>query len=93
MEHIIKKVENRIYMGESATSPYAELDYYVNRNGIIIATHTGVRPQYQGQGLAGLLFNELIVLAKELNTTIIPYCSYVASKLNDPLFNTYLYKK
>ena len=38
--------------------------------------HTIVDPAYGGQGLAGMLVQELVSKARERGTKIIPTCSY-----------------
>ncbi len=92
MEYITKRIENRIYLGDDPHNPIGELDYYINREGIIVATHTGVRNEYRGQGLANILFLDLIELAKEKNTKIIPICSYVVAQLKRNEFSAFLHK-
>lgn len=65
----------------------AELDFRV-KNNTLDAYHTGVRPELEGQGIAGSLFNELVDYARENGYNIIPTCSYVHAKLrrNPELF-------
>ena len=57
----------------------AELDFDV-KDGILNAYHTGVRPEYEGQGIAAKLFDKLVAYAREHNYKIIPSCSYIAVK-------------
>lgn len=57
----------------------AELDFDV-KDGILNAYHTGVRPEYEGQGIAAKLFDKLVKYAREKNYKIIPSCSYIAVK-------------
>lgn len=59
----------------------AELDFRIKNNSLD-AYHTGVRPELEGQGIAGKLFNELVDYARENGYTIIPTCAYVQAKLN-----------
>lgn len=56
-----------------------ELEYSIDNN-VINAYHTGVRGEYEGQGLAAKLFDELVKFAREKGYQIIPSCSYIASK-------------
>ncbi len=57
----------------------AELDYCIE-NKIINAYHTGVNPEYEGQGLAGELLNELVDFARKNGFYILPSCSYILTK-------------
>lgn len=57
----------------------AELDFEVKDN-LLNAYHTGVRPELEGQGIAGRLFNEMVNYAREKNYRVIPSCSYILAK-------------
>ena len=93
MEHIINITDKSIYIGESPEKVIGVIDYYINRNGLIVATHTEVNKEYRGQGIALLLFKRLIALAKEKDTKITPHCSYIAEMLNKPKYHDDLYSK
>lgn len=49
---------------------------YVVRDGFWDLEHTIVDQAYGGQGLAGMLVQELVSKARERGTKIIPTCSY-----------------
>jgi len=49
---------------------------YVVRDDLWDLEHTIVDPAYGGQGLAGMLVQELVSKARERGTKIIPTCSY-----------------
>lgn len=57
----------------------AELDFEV-KNDLLNAYHTGVRPELEGQGIAGKLFDELVKYARENGYKVIPSCSYILAK-------------
>ena len=57
----------------------AELDFDVKDN-ILNAYHTGVRKEFEGQGIAGRLFDKMVEYARENNYKVTPSCSYVAAK-------------
>lgn len=57
----------------------AELDFEI-KNSVLNAYHTGVRPEYEGQGIAGKLFDKMVEYAREKNYKITPSCSYVSAK-------------
>lgn len=57
----------------------AELDFEVNDN-ILNAYHTGVRPELEGQGIAGRLFDEMVRYARKNEYKVIPSCSYILAK-------------
>lgn len=57
----------------------AELDFDVNNN-ILNAFHTGVRPELEGQGIAGKLFDEMVIYAREKGYKVNPSCPYIHAK-------------
>lgn len=57
----------------------AELEFEVKDN-LLNAYHTGVRPELEGQGIAGRLFNEMVNYARENEYQVIPSCSYILAK-------------
>lgn len=57
----------------------AELDFEV-KDGFLNAYHTGVRPELEGQGIAGKLFNEMVRYAREKGYKVIPTCSYILAR-------------
>ena len=62
----------------------AELDFEINDN-ILDAYHTGVRPELEGQGIAGRLFNEMVKYARDNGYKVKPTCPYIKVKFQrDP---------
>jgi predicted GNAT family acetyltransferase len=59
----------------------AELEFSINGKSLT-AYHTGVRPELEGQGIAGRLFNALVSYARDNEYKIVPTCSYVLAKLS-----------
>lgn len=57
----------------------AELDFEIHNN-LLNAYHTGVRPELEGQGIAGRLFNEMVNYARENGYKVIPSCTYIHAK-------------
>ena len=57
----------------------AELDFRVEEN-ILDAYHTGVRPELEGQGIAGRLFDEMVSYAREQGYKVKPSCAYIHAK-------------
>ena len=64
---------------EESGNQIAELDFAINGDEIN-AYHTGVRKEYEGQGIAGKLFDKLVSYAREHGYKIIPTCSYILAK-------------
>ena len=56
--------------------PIGECQYDVDSLGKWIIVHTGVRPEYNGRGIAKRLVESVIEAAREHGTKIIPLCSY-----------------
>ena len=48
------------------------------------AYHTFVSPESRGSGVAGKMFDELVSWARENQYKIIPSCSYVEKKFDEP---------
>ena len=57
----------------------AELDFQVKDN-VLDAYHTGVRPEFEGQGIAGRLFDEMVKYARDNGYTVLPSCPYILVK-------------
>jgi len=57
-----------------------EMTYTRRDPNTIIADHTGVPPQYRGQGIAEKLVATAIADARANNFRIVPVCSYVAAQ-------------
>lgn len=55
-----------------------EMTYFRRDDSTIIADHTGVPPQYRGQGIAEKLVATAMDDARERGQKIVPVCSYVA---------------
>ena len=53
-----------------------ECQYSIDRTGKWVIVHTGVRPEYNGRGIAKRLVECIIEAARERGTKIIPVCSY-----------------
>jgi hypothetical protein len=76
------KIDNRqqgSFFIEESGNQIAELDFAINGD-VINAYHTGVRKEYEGQGIAGKLFDKLVSYARENSYKIIPTCSYILAK-------------
>jgi len=56
--------------------PIGECQYDVDSTGKWIIVHTGVRPEYNGRGIAKRLVESVIEAAREHGVKIIPLCSY-----------------
>ncbi len=57
----------------------AELDFEIKDN-ILNAYHTGVRPELEGQGIAGKLFDKMVDFAREKGYKVVPSCPYINAK-------------
>lgn len=75
----VKKGKNCYYIGEDENN-YKGILTFVEKNGVIDAQHTIVKPEFGGQGLAGQLVDALVSDARNESKKIIPTCSYVQKK-------------
>lgn len=58
--------------------------HYIKVNDYVIdVTTTYVHENYRGQGVAGRLFEQLVLFARENHYKIIPSCSYIKNKLEN----------
>lgn len=58
------------------SGPLARLDYHVSA-GVCTFTHTGVPPEFRGQGVAALLVEAGLAWARAQGFRVVPACSYV----------------
>ncbi|MDD4398459.1 MAG: GNAT family N-acetyltransferase [Dysgonamonadaceae bacterium] len=79
IQHKIENNKQGSFFIEQNGNQIAELDYDL-KNKILNAYHTSVRPELEGQGIAGKLFDELVKYARENEYKIIPSCSYILAK-------------
>lgn len=69
------------------------IKYVKKEDHVIDVTSTVVHEKYQGQGMAGKLFDALIDYVNEHSLKIIPTCSYIEKKLmRAPNFSNFLHK-
>ena len=61
--------------------PAGELDFRM-QEGRRVFTHTGIRDEYEGQGLAGKLARRVLDDASAEGLKIVPQCPFVASYLD-----------
>lgn len=62
----------RFYIGN-----YAEMTFIKNTPNTITVNHTWVNPDHRGEGLAQLLYKDMVEHAKQNNLKVIPQCSFV----------------
>jgi predicted GNAT family acetyltransferase len=68
--------KSRFALYDAAGVAVGELEYH-REGDSLYADHTGVRPDYEGQGLAGRLLGALAAYAEREGLRIIPVCPYV----------------
>ncbi|MDD8049064.1 MAG: GNAT family N-acetyltransferase [Thomasclavelia sp.] len=82
----IKFENNFIYAYNDRREEMGHIEFLHEDKHTINAIHTIVYKQYQGKGVAGELFEGLVNYAKENKVKIIPTCSYIAKKMEDPKY-------
>ncbi len=55
---------------------------YIEKEGSIIFTHTGVPPEFGGQGIAAMMAREALEYAKEKKLKVTSLCSFIDAYLN-----------
>ncbi len=87
--NIDAKQSNAIFNNEII----GECEFEIN-NSIWYITHTGVRPEFGGRGIAKLLVKSIIEEARKRNTKIVPICSYAQKMmLNNEEYSDILAKR
>ena len=57
-----------------------ELTYRRRSDSLVVFSHTGVRPEFEGQGWARKLFDAAVAWARETGTKVESTCSYSSSQ-------------
>lgn len=78
----IKRGKSKFYIGESESEFTAHITFKNGGNNVIIIDHTFVDPSLRGQGVAALLIEKVVEMAREENLKIVPVCSYAVAVLN-----------
>ncbi len=73
----IKKGIKSFYIGDLEENPLAEITFVNSDGNYIIADHTYVSDELNGQGVGKLLLKELVNWARVENKKIRPICSFV----------------
>lgn len=73
------KQENRIYVEDEQGHVIAEVTFPALSEAAVCLDHTFVDPVLRGQGVAGMLMQEVVHYAQENNKKIKPVCSYAVS--------------
>ena len=71
--------ENRFEVGLGEQLAMIE---YIEKDGAIIFTHTGVPPEFGGQGIAAMMAREALEYAKENKLKVTSLCSFIDAYLN-----------
>ena len=74
----IKQENERFFIEDENKKLVGDITYYLNKEGIIVANHTYVNPEYRGQKIAQKLLDRLVEFARSKETQINPVCSYVS---------------
>jgi len=72
----IKRGKSKFYIGESESEFIAHITFKNGGNNVIIIDHTFVDPSLRGQGVAQLLMEKVVEMARNENLKIVPVCSY-----------------
>lgn len=78
---IVKKGTNQLYVGDTEDKALAKITWKNGGNNIIVVNHTVVDPSLRGQGVAKLLLQGLVTMARTENLKIVPACSFIVTKM------------
>lgn len=74
---IIAKPEDMCFEAMADGKVIGEIDFHYSGDSKVLAvTHTGVRKEYEGQGIAGALNKALLEYVRENHLRVIPECPY-----------------
>lgn len=78
MEIIHEEINGRgIFYIKDDNGKFAELTYRRTPDNKIVADHTWVSPEREGQGIARKLFDKLVEFVRNEKAKLVPLCSYV----------------
>lgn len=77
----VKRGLNKLYVGENEEQSLARLTWTNGGNNIIVVNHTFVDPSLRGKGVAKLLLQALVDMARSENLKIVPACSFIVTKM------------
>lgn len=80
-----KDDSKRIYVVNEAGKEMGQMIYENHDNNRIHVTHTFTNKEFQGQGLAGKLLDQMVEKAEKENKKITTTCSYVERKFEQEL--------
>ena len=92
-EFVIKKGNNKFYVGENNDNFLAHITFVYEKENVIAIDHTFVSPELRGKAIAAKLIAEVVKMARNESLKVIPICSYAVAKLtrNDE-YEDILYK-
>lgn len=74
---IVEKTEDNRFEAVADGKVVGEVDFHFTHDGkALIVSHTGVRSEYEGKGIAGALNKALLEYVKNNNLRVIPVCPY-----------------
>jgi len=78
MEIIIEESDGKgAFRAMEGDVQMGEIDYIWRGRSKILVFHTGVEPEFEGQGIATKLLMEAVDFVRENNVKIIPLCPFV----------------
>lgn len=77
----VKKGLNKLFVGDSEKESLARITWTNGGGNVIVVNHTFVDPSLRGQGVAKLLLNALVAMARTENLKIVPACSFIVNKM------------
>ncbi len=79
----IQREKNRFYLGDSPQEPDAEILFDESEPGVYAVTRTFVSRALRGSGIARVLLDKVVDLARAEGKNIRPVCSYAVKVMTD----------
>lgn len=74
---IVEDIDNNRFIAIVDDKAIGEIDFHLTDEGkTIVVTHTGVRPEYEGKGIAGAMTKAMLQYVRNNGLRIVPVCRY-----------------
>lgn len=74
---VVADVDNNRFIAIMEGRVIGEVDFYPSEDGKkIIVSHTGVRSEFEGKGIAGAMTKAMLQYVREKGVKVVPVCRY-----------------
>jgi len=74
---VVEDIDNNRFIAIVEGEIIGEVDFHMTDDKkAIVVSHTGVRPEYEGRGIAGAMTKALLKYVRDNGLRVIPICRY-----------------